>query len=171
MSSIRVVEDYNSTDDDDDDSSDSINKVDPSIFQNEISTDTINRAPTHIQPLLKILNDACVHVSRKLGELEINASTSTYPYVNADNFYGNKEIVTAISDARCFFMILKQLPPFPPTKVSIRKMKLFFPSFLINKLEYLLSVTTPYETFVSAHIRKGQNDSSLRTLGKKGKKG
>ena len=49
-----------------------MNKVHKSIYQNEITADTIKRAPLNIQPMLKIFNDACEHVFRAVGDLEIN---------------------------------------------------------------------------------------------------
>ena len=110
---------------DDDDSSDSMDDGDTPIYQNEITADTIKRVPSNIQPMLTILNIACAQVSRARGDIELRlavlAFMEKFPLVTADNFYGSKDIVTAISDARCFFMILKQLPPFPSHKVSTAK--------------------------------------------------
>lgn len=123
----------------DEDSTDDV--LDSSTYQNEITTDTISRAPLHIQPMLRILHDASQKVARMVGDQEINFSVDAfkekYTQVTAENFYEIKDIVTQISDARCFFLFIKQLPPFPPHKVSTRKDNLYLSFFLVWGCNYI----------------------------------
>lgn len=115
-----------------------IEDEDVTTFENDM-TATIDMAETTFRPMLHILNRASQKVQREKNKNELEYSVDEfmhqYPHVNAYNFYAKAtfDFVQTISNARCFFMIFKQLPPFPQTAVSNVKVKenpkLFFSSF------------------------------------------
>ena len=85
-------------------------------------TETIAQAPFEIRSILSIFKASYIHDikgedSRQL-DYSVNEFINQFPHVNSSNFYPLK-MDEKIKDARCFFMILKQLNPRTSRRVSM----------------------------------------------------
>lgn len=84
-------------------------------------TETIAKAPIEIRSILSIFKASWIHDiqgadSRQL-DYSVNEFIKQFGNVNSENFYELK-MDEKIKDARCFFMILKQLNPRTSRMVS-----------------------------------------------------
>lgn len=72
---------------------------------------TIQQAPSNIQPMVVIFNEAIIQDGKKAQERQIDYSVTQFkqqfPQMNDANFYRDKWD-DKLKDARCFFMLLQQ---------------------------------------------------------------
>jgi hypothetical protein len=98
------------------------------LYSDEVSndekhmTETIAKAPIQIRSILSIFKASYIHDikgedSRQL-DYSVNEFMKQFPTVDSSNFYQLK-MDEKIKDARCFFMILKQLNPCTSRRVSM----------------------------------------------------
>jgi hypothetical protein len=94
----------------------------------EMST-TIDSAKEGIQPILNIFKNAWIHDVREGETRQLDYSVKefmkAFPDIRAQNFYEkSNELDRKIKDARCFFMLVRQLHPNSSRSVSTQNKKL-----------------------------------------------
>lgn len=107
--------------------------LEETTFENDMDATIISSTETTFRPLLAIINAASQKVAREKNKTELEYSVDEfikqYPKVNGDNFFikATFDFRQAISNARCFYLMFKQLPPFPQSKVStVNEYKILF---------------------------------------------
>ena len=163
--------------------------------------ETIAQAPPEIRSILSIFKDSYINDVRGKDSRQLDYSVlefiKNFRNVDCDNFYALKMEET-IKDARCFFMILKQLNPRTSRKVSTNPLihlcyKLYmYPAMQISFLHHmsflhtqdsiwklpegqesvtvLTSAKSPFKTFVLDLISTETTDAKLKKLGLSSKK-
>jgi hypothetical protein len=91
-------------------------------------TATIDQAQENIRPILRILQNACIHDAKgsKIRQMEysVNQFIQEYPHITAQNFYEKEfDLSNKIREARCFFMFLQQLQPRTSRQVNPRNIQ------------------------------------------------
>lgn len=180
---------------------------------------TISRAHSHMQPMLIILKQACIQDLKGSNKRQLDFAVQKFrnenPHISHQNFYEKSfDLVTKIRDARCFFMLLKQLRG-TSRIVSTRERKKTSLTLYVYMLKYqpltllvciiisnviawitiqlfhntqdsiwnlppaadgkdplteLISVQSPFQTYVEALTNNTENDSLMKGLGAKRRK-